>query len=90
MTLDDGAIDAALGRLPGWRREGRALARTYQFADFRAALAFVNRVGELAEAQQHHPDVAIHYSEVMLTLWSHDAGGVTERDLRLAAAIDAS
>ena len=79
-----------LARLPGWTREGRAIVRTYRFADFRGALAFVNRVGELAERQNHHPDIAIHYREVTLTLWSHDAGGVTERDFRLAAAIDAA
>ena len=89
MTLDDAAIDAALARLPGWRRAGRALEQTYRFADFRAALVFVNRVGELAERQNHHPDIAIHYSEVTLTVWSHDAGGVTARDTTLAEAIDA-
>jgi 4a-hydroxytetrahydrobiopterin dehydratase len=88
--MDEAALAAGLARLPGWAREGRAIARTYRFPDFRAALAFVNRVGDLAERQNHHPDIAIHYSEVTLTLWSHDAGGVTERDFRLAAAIDAS
>ena len=81
---------AALARLPGWTRAGRAIERTYRFADFRGALAFVNRVGDLAERQNHHPDIAIHYNEVTLTLWSHDAGGVTERDVRLAGAIDAA
>jgi 4a-hydroxytetrahydrobiopterin dehydratase len=89
VTLDEAAITAALARLPGWRRAGRAIEKTYRFADFRAALAFVNRVGELAERRQHHPDIAIHYAEVTLTLWSHDAGGVTQRDLHLAEAIDA-
>jgi len=90
MTLDDAALAAALARLAGWTRGGRAIEKTYRFADFRAALAFVNRVAELAERQQHHPDIAIHYSEVTLTLWSHDAGGVTARDVKLAEAIDAS
>jgi 4a-hydroxytetrahydrobiopterin dehydratase len=90
MTLDDAALAAALARLTGWTRAGRAIEKTYRFGDFRAALAFVNRVGELAERQQHHPDIAIHYSEVTLTLWSHDAGGVTSRDVKLAEAIDAS
>ena len=88
--MDEAAIGAALARLPGWTRTGRAIARTYRFADFRGALAFVNRVGELAERHNHHPDIAIHYNQVTLTLWSHDAGGVTERDVRLAAAIDAA
>jgi 4a-hydroxytetrahydrobiopterin dehydratase len=75
--------------VPGWRREGRTITRSYRFERFREALAFVNRVGELAERQNHHPDIAIHYTEVTLTLWSHDAGGVTGRDFRLAVAIDA-
>jgi 4a-hydroxytetrahydrobiopterin dehydratase len=87
--MDPAALAAALARLPGWARVGHAIVRTYSFPDFRAALAFVNRVGELAETQNHHPDVEIHYNVVRLTLWSHDAGGVTERDFRLAAAIDA-
>ena len=90
MTLDDAALAAALARLSGWGRAGRAIEKAWRFADFRTALAFVNRVGELAERQQHHPDIAIHYSEVTLTLWSHDAGGVTTRDVKLAEAIDAS
>jgi 4a-hydroxytetrahydrobiopterin dehydratase len=88
--VDDAAIRAGLARVLGWARAGRAIERTYRFGDFRAALAFVNRVGELAERQNHHPDITIHYNEVTLTLWSHDAGGVTERDFRLAAAIDAA
>lgn len=88
--MDPAAVAAGLARLPGWTRAGRAIERTYRFADFAGALAFVNRVGALAERQQHHPDIVIHYNEVTLTLWSHDAGGVTERDFRLAAAIDAA
>jgi 4a-hydroxytetrahydrobiopterin dehydratase len=87
--MDEAAVDAALARVPGWRREGRTITRSYRFERFREALAFVNRVGELAERQNHHPDIAIHYTEVTLTLWSHDAGGVTGRDFRLAVAIDA-
>ena len=89
MTAGDAALDAAVARLAGWRRAGRAIEKVYRFGDFRAALAFVNRVGDLAERQQHHPDIAIHYSEVTLTLWSHDSGGVTMRDVKLAEAIDA-
>jgi 4a-hydroxytetrahydrobiopterin dehydratase len=88
--MDEAALAAGLARVPGWTRAGRAIERTYRFADFRGALGFVNRVGELAERQNHHPDIAIHYNEVTLTLWSHDSGGITDRDFRLAAAIDAS
>lgn len=87
--MDDAAAAAGLARLPGWARAGRAIARTYRFEDFRGALAFVNRVGAVAERQQHHPDIDIRYNEVTLSVWTHDAGGLTERDFRLAAAIDA-
>ena len=87
--MDDAAAAAGLARLPGWVRAGRAIARTYRFEDFRGALAFVNRVGAVAERQQHHPDIDIRYNEVTLSVWTHDAGGLTERDFRLAAAIDA-
>ena len=87
--MDDADIAAALARVPGWARAGKTITRTYRFADFRAALAFVNRVGELAEEQNHHPDITIRYNEVSLTLWSHDACGLTTRDFRLAAAVDA-
>jgi 4a-hydroxytetrahydrobiopterin dehydratase len=87
--VDDTAVAAGLARLPGWARVGRAIARTYRFDDFRRSLAFVNRVAQLAERQQHHPDVDIRYNQVTLSIWTHDAGGLTERDFRLAAAIDA-
>ena len=87
--LAEAAVDAALTRLGGWRRAGHAIEKTYRFADFKTALAFVNRVGDIAERQHHHPDIAVHYSEVTLTLWSHDAGGVTARDVTLAETIDA-
>ena len=89
MTLGDAELAGALAHLSGWGRAGRAIEKTYSFPDFRAALAFVNRVGELAERQRHHPDIAIHYTEVTLSLWSHDAGGVTARDVKLAEAVDA-
>jgi 4a-hydroxytetrahydrobiopterin dehydratase len=69
----------------GWNEVDDALERTFTFDDFRGALAFVNRVGELAEAENHHPDIAIHYNRVTLRWWTHTAGGVTDRDRELAA-----
>jgi 4a-hydroxytetrahydrobiopterin dehydratase len=87
--VDDTAVAVELARLPGWTRAGRAITRTYHFDDFRGALAFVNRVGELAERQSHHPDIDIRYNEVTLSVWTHDAGGLSARDFRLAAEIDA-
>lgn len=69
----------------GWNEVDDALERTFEFDDFRASLAFVNRVGELAESEDHHPDIAIHYSKVTLRWWTHTAGGITDRDRELAA-----
>ena len=69
----------------GWREVDGALERTFRFRDFAEALAFVNRVGEVAEEANHHPDVAIHWNEVTLRWWTHAAGAITERDRELAA-----
>jgi len=80
-------IGARLGPLPGWSVEAGELAKTFQFPDFVAALAFVNRVGELAEQAGHHPDIDIRYNRVRLGLVTHDAGGLTARDFDLAAMI---
>jgi 4a-hydroxytetrahydrobiopterin dehydratase len=68
-----------------WTEIDGALERTFTFDSFPDALAFVNRVGELAEAENHHPDIAIHYREVTLRWWTHTAGEVTDRDRDLAA-----
>jgi 4a-hydroxytetrahydrobiopterin dehydratase len=70
--------------LPGWQIESGELVKSFQFTDFRAALGFVNRVGEAAEAAQHHPDIDIRYNKVRLSLVTHDAGGLTEKDFDLA------
>jgi 4a-hydroxytetrahydrobiopterin dehydratase len=69
----------------GWEEVDGALERTFTFGDFREALAFVNKVGDLAEAENHHPDIAISYSKVTLRWWTHTAGGITDRDRELAA-----
>ena len=74
-----------MAELDGWSEVDDALERTFSFAGFLEALAFVNRVGELAEAENHHPDIAIHYREVTLRWWTHTAGGITDRDRELAA-----
>jgi 4a-hydroxytetrahydrobiopterin dehydratase len=67
-----------------WEESEGALERTFEFEDFRAALDFVNRVGELAEAENHHPHIAIDYKKVTLRWWTHTAGGITDRDRQLA------
>ena len=81
------AIAHELAATPGWTRDGEAIQRTWRFADFKAAMIFVNGVAALAEKANHHPDVTIHYDEVALRLWSHDAGGLTHRDFELARRI---
>ena len=68
----------------GWSEIDGALERTFELENFVAALAFVNRVGDLAEAENHHPDIAIHYNRVTLRWWTHTAGGITDRDRDLA------
>lgn len=64
------------------------LVRAYQFPDFRSALAFVNKVGELAEQQGHHPDILLAWGKVEITIWTHAVDGLTESDFILAAKID--
>lgn len=87
--LPDGAVAARLEALPGWTRAGGAIRREYRFRDFAAAVGFVNRVAEEAEARDHHPDILIHgYNRVTLTVTTHDAGGLTDHDFALAAAAD--
>ena len=72
-----------------WTREGDAIVREWRLADFAAALAFVNRVGELAEAANHHPDILLHgWNRVRLELSTHSQGGLTEADFALAAQLD--
>jgi 4a-hydroxytetrahydrobiopterin dehydratase len=77
-------VDTGAVRIADWSEVDGALERTFQFDDFVLALAFVNRVGALAEAENHHPDIAIHYNRVTLRWWTHTAGGITDRDRELA------
>ena len=86
--LSDADLETGLDRLPGWTRDGDAITRTYEHADFRVALAFVRYVGEIAESMGHHPDVEIRYNRVRLAVTTHDAGGLTDKDLELARRID--
>lgn len=72
----------------GWERSDNGLHRTFTTADFASALALVNRIGELAEKANHHPDLELGWGRVAVHLSSHDVGGVTERDVALAQQID--
>ena len=88
-VLEPGAVDEALAsRAIGWRREGSELVKEVRRPGFAGALAFVNQVGALAEAADHHPDIDIRWDTVVLRLSTHSAGGLTENDLSLAAQID--
>lgn len=86
--LSNAELKAALAALPAWSRSGRAITRTFEFPDFPAAIAFVNRVGTEAEKAWHHPDIDIRWNKVTLALTTHDAGGLTAKDLELAARFD--
>ena len=89
-ALDRAAVDAAMTGLPQWRvaADGKSIARELRFADFNAAFGFMARVALKADAMDHHPDWRNVYNRVDITLTTHDAGGVTARDIALAAFID--
>ncbi len=89
MALLSGDEIAAWQRGRDWRLDGTTLVRDLQLADFAAAMAFVNRVAQAAEAADHHPDILVHgWNKVRLTLSTHSEGGITAADLALAQAID--
>jgi 4a-hydroxytetrahydrobiopterin dehydratase len=79
---------ALAGRIEGWDLKGDRLSKRFHFKDFVEAMAFVNGLAELAEAEGHHPDIHIQYNKVRLELWTHAAKGLTENDFILAAKID--
>src|SRR5438876_37759 len=82
-------IDQRLTQFPEWSLTGDALQRTFNFESFLEAMSFVVRIAELAEDFQHHPDILIRYNKVTLTLSTHDAGGLTEKDFEFARQTDA-
>lgn len=86
--LSEAEIASGLERLPAWTREVDTITRTVRAPSFREAIALVERVAEAAEAADHHPDILIRWRRVTFTLTTHAAGGLTNRDLDLAAEID--
>jgi 4a-hydroxytetrahydrobiopterin dehydratase len=86
--LDPPALDEGLRALPEWRREGEWLVRSLRCASFRAAIDLVDRVADAAEAADHHPDIEIVWRRVTFRLTSKASGGLTHRDLDMAAQID--
>jgi 4a-hydroxytetrahydrobiopterin dehydratase len=87
-VLSDAEIQQALQGLPGWTKNGNAIERTFQFGNFVESMDFVNEIAEAAEAVNHHPDIHVSYNKVTLVLVSHDSGGVTQRDVRMAGKIN--
>ena len=87
-ALSDLEIQRALGSLPGWARRGDTLVKTFTLRTFPEVITLFNRVAEEAERANHHPDIDIRYTKVTFSLSTHDAGGITQKDLDLASAID--
>jgi 4a-hydroxytetrahydrobiopterin dehydratase len=85
--LSESEIQSSLSRLSGWSLKGDAIQTTLTFKDFVETIEFVNRLVEPAEAAGHHPDLAISYNKLTISLTSHDAGGLTDKDFEMAANI---
>jgi len=86
LTPDE--VSSRLEALRGWTLDGDRITKILTFKDFAQAVAFVYRITPVADEQNHHPDVTIHWNELTLTLWTHASGGLTDRDFRLAKTID--
>lgn len=82
--LSDQSLSKELAALPGWSIDGGALTKTFAHPEFLAAIAFVQQIAELAEKENHHPDIDIRFRRVKLMLISHDVGAITQRDIRFA------
>lgn len=84
----DAQIEDALQELPGWSQEGEAIVKSFEFADFSAAIAFMGTAARSIDEMDHHPEWTNVYNRVDIRLTSHDAGGVTDRDVQLARIIE--
>lgn len=87
-VLSQAEIQQVLKQLPGWAQNGNRIERKFHFDNFVKAMEFVNHIAEAAEAVNHHPDIFISYNNVTLSLLSHDSGGVTQRDVKMAGRIN--
>ena len=86
--LNKESIEGWLKGRTGWSRDGDMIHKDFSFESFRDSIVFVNRVATLADSADHHPDIDIRYDSVTIGLSTHDAGGITEKDLNLAEQID--
>jgi len=87
--LSDERIEERLVRLEGWRRRGEAIEREFDRGDFAGSIEFVNGIAPIAEEMNHHPDLAVSWSKVTVSLSTHSEGGLTESDFQLAEKIEA-
>jgi len=87
-TFNEKEVEELLASMNGWLSEDIAISKKFEFNDFKEALAFVNKVGDIAERFGHHPDMLIMYNVVQVKLWTHHAGGVTKKDFEVAEQIE--
>lgn len=88
--LTTASAHALAVQIPDWQVTDERLVRRFVFPEFVAAMAFVNRLAAIAEREGHHPDFAVHYRQVDVTIWTHAVGGLTENDFILAAHVEAA
>ena len=86
--LDADEIKNALKKIPEWENDKKRIERIFEFDDFTEAMDFVNNVAEIAEEQEHHPDIDIRYNKVKLSVYTHSKNGLTHMDFELAERID--
>jgi 4a-hydroxytetrahydrobiopterin dehydratase len=89
-TLSADQITDKLKSLPGWEYKGDAIVKLFRFKEFMDGIEFINRVAEIAEAADHHPDITINYTRITFSCSTHSDGGVTEKDFKLASNIEAA
>jgi 4a-hydroxytetrahydrobiopterin dehydratase len=87
--LSDAEIEERIAELPGWERQGEAISKTFEHADFVGSVRFVERIVEPAEAMNHHPDLEISWNKVKVTISTHSEGGLSAADFELAGKVDA-
>jgi 4a-hydroxytetrahydrobiopterin dehydratase len=87
-ALSENVVADWLSKNPAWQRKDKGIEREWKFVDFTEAMSFVIVVAREAETADHHPDILVQYNKVRLTLWTHDADGLTGKDFRLAARCD--
>jgi 4a-hydroxytetrahydrobiopterin dehydratase len=87
-ALTDEQIEDALASLPGWEYDGEAITKSYAWESFRDAIDFVNDVADLAEDENHHPDIEVYFDEVVISFRTHSADSVTSRDVEMAGEVE--